>query len=94
MFVPAALKKRKAAASVAASRINAAPSVGPQDESEPATAPRPDLMSTLKNQFGTASGFVEAHAAESKPKTAVSQSKDDYEKFLSEMGDILGPSTS
>lgn len=93
-FVPAALKKKKGS-SGAASKINAAPSFA--DESEvggPEVAPRPDLMSTLMNQFGSTPGFGDSKAQpESKPKPAASQSKDDYEKFLTEMGDILGPSS-
>lgn len=94
-FVPAALKKKKAVGTGPASRINAAPSVGSQDESGPAAAPRPDLMSALKSQFGSTSGFGETPVqAESKPKTATSQSKDDYAKFLDEMGDILGGSST
>jgi len=84
-FVPAALRKKKEAASTS-SKINAAPSVGAMEELGPEAAPRPDLMSTLKNQFGATPGF-----AETKPKGSVGQSKDDYAKFLAEMGDILGP---
>ncbi|KAI0347649.1 hypothetical protein BDW22DRAFT_1434034 [Trametopsis cervina] len=91
-FVPAALRKKKETVGPT-SRVNAAPSVEVADDLAPAAAPRPDLMSKLKSQFGATSGFAEPKVP-SQPKPKVSQSKDDYEKFLAEMGDVLGnPST-
>ena len=83
-FVPSALKKKKAAA-VSGPKINAAPSVEVGDESgDAAAAPRPDLLSTLRNQFGT-------KAPEPAKPAQVEAKKDDYAKFLDEMSDILGP---
>lgn len=89
-FVPSTLKRKRAAAGTASgTKVNAAPSVDAAADSEPAAAPRPDLMHTLKAQFGgsvASSSKGQAAAGPSVPK-----SKDDYEKFLEEMGDILGP---
>lgn len=84
-FVPTAVKRKKAGAGVAhAPAINAAPSVGDPEadkDTESNVDPgltRPDLVSTLRNQFP-----MPLLKQESKPK-------DDYAKFVDEMGDILG----
>jgi len=77
-FMPTSVKRKKATVTP---RVNAAPSVGTTDEVEPA-APRPDLLSTLQGQFGPAP--PEPPAKKSKTGT-----KDDYAKFVEEMGDIL-----
>jgi len=81
-FVPSALKRKKAGNS-ASTKVNSAPSLGPDDEPS-SSAPRPDLMSTLKGQFGSVPSQTspEASSKNSKPK-------DDYEKFVAEMSDIL-----
>lgn len=94
-FVPAALRKKKNTGPM--SKINAAPTVEVTDaEPGPQAAPRPDLMSTLKSQFGSTPGFADAKTqpAVGKPKDSVGKSKDDYEKFLAEMGDVLGAPSS
>jgi len=85
-FVPSALKRKKAAAgTVVASKVNAAPSVGPTDEMDfVSTAPRPDLLGTLKGQLGTGTPTVPSS------NRRKSKSGDDYAKFMDEMGDILG----
>lgn len=84
-FVPAALKRKRGSGVASSSRVNAAPLVDSTGDSEPAAAPRPDLLGTLKSQFGSSSASREV-----KPKS-VQKHKDDYEKFLEEMGDVLGP---
>lgn len=70
-FMPASIKRKKTASGT--SKLNAAPSVGTGEPSGSKPA-RPNLLSTLKEQFGTA-------GSNSKPS--------DYDKFLEEMGDIL-----
>ena len=77
-FMPTSVKRKKAAATP---KVNAAPSVGTTDEAEP-IAPRPDLLSTLQGQFGPA-------PPEPATKRAETGTKDDYAKFVEEMGDIL-----
>ncbi|KAH9964129.1 WW domain binding protein 11-domain-containing protein [Russula dissimulans] len=86
-FVPSSLQRRRgglggAGAGRGAGNVNSAPvldgeSPGQAREAAPA---RPDLVSTLTAQFG--SGIK----AQEKPKV-----KDDYEKFVEGLGDILGP---
>ena len=76
-FTPTSVKRKKATATP---KVNAAPSVGTA-EVEP-IAPRPDLLSTLQGQFGPVS-------PELAPKKAKAGTKDDYTKFVEEMGDIL-----
>ncbi|PPQ79860.1 hypothetical protein CVT25_002916 [Psilocybe cyanescens] len=90
-FVPTAVKRKKVPAGSASSKVNAAPSVvssapsvDDSGEVEAALA-RPDLVSALKNQFGPAPVKPAAPAkTEKNPKS-------DYDKFVEEMGDILGP---
>jgi hypothetical protein len=83
-FVPSAVKRRKATATDAISKVNAAPalnsaapSIG-DDVATEAELARPDLVGSLKVQFGTI------------PAPQVTKSKSDYDKFVEEMGDILG----
>jgi hypothetical protein len=76
-FMPTSVKRKKTSATP---KVNAAPSVG-TEEVEPA-APRPDLLGTLQGHFGPTS----PESAPKKPKTGT---KDDYAKFVEEMGDIL-----
>ncbi|KAI0718855.1 hypothetical protein C8T65DRAFT_569965 [Cerioporus squamosus] len=91
-FVPAALKRKKPGAG---SRVNAAPTVGASDgdvdDAEAAPAARPDLLTTLQGKIGAPPAKkpkVEAKAQESQSS---SKPKDDYDKFIEEMSDILGP---
>lgn len=76
-FMPTSVKRKKATATP---KVNAAPSVG-TEEVEPA-APRPDLLSTLQGHFTPAS-------PEPAPKKVKTGTKDDYTKFVEEIGDIL-----
>jgi hypothetical protein len=62
-------------------KVNAAPVLDGEDHGQ-AQGARPDIVNTLKVQFG---GAKEVKAQE-KPKV-----KGDYEKFVEGMGDILGP---
>ncbi|RDX51997.1 hypothetical protein OH76DRAFT_1434813 [Lentinus brumalis] len=89
-FVPAALKRKKPAG--AGSRVNAAPTVGTTDgeadDVEAAPAARPDLLTTLQGKIGAPPA--------KKPKVETkgqeqAKPKDDYDKFMEEMSDILGP---
>ncbi|KAH9033032.1 WW domain binding protein 11-domain-containing protein [Lactarius hengduanensis] len=82
-FVPTSLKRKRAAAGGGAGKVNAAPTVdGEKDgQAQGAAQVRPDIVSTLKAQFGDAPEVK----AEGKPKV-----KGDYEKFVEGMGDILG----
>lgn len=76
-FMPTSVKRKK---TTAAPKVNAAPAIG-TEEVEPA-APRPDLLSTLQGHFGPVS-------SEPAPKKTKTGTKDDYTKFVEEMGDIL-----
>ncbi|KAI6153803.1 WW domain binding protein 11-domain-containing protein [Pisolithus tinctorius] len=88
-FVPSSLKRKKTSGpSVAGPKVNAAPSVGRagSESREPPPTAKPDLVSTLRNQFGAPPPPVrEASCHGPAPKT-----KNDYQKFLEEMSDILG----
>ncbi|KAG6846101.1 hypothetical protein H0H87_006465 [Tephrocybe sp. NHM501043] len=86
-FVPTTLKRKKPGVSASSSRVNAAPGMEGDDEKEPAGPARPDLLSALKSQFGPAPP-VTAPSSTTGKKTG---KKDDYDKFMEEMGDILGP---
>jgi WW domain-binding protein 11 len=95
-FIPTSVKRKKAGATSSSFRINAAPSLGEPGsvdaDSEP-TASRPDLLNALKDQFGPAP-TAGGHAASGKGASkdgATKDKKDDYAKFVEEMGDILGP---
>ncbi|KAF8492015.1 WW domain binding protein 11-domain-containing protein [Russula emetica] len=84
-FVPASLQRRRAAPGGAGSgrgagNVNSAPALDGEGhgQARDAAPARPDLVSTLKGQFGSFSP--------EKPKV-----KNDYEKFVEGMGDILGP---
>ena len=88
-FIPTALRKKGAGtASRPAPKVNAAPSIGPDtSSSEPMVGlERPDLLGTLKHQFGSSSGTSGGTKVDSK---AGSKPKDDYQKFVEEMGDLL-----
>ncbi|KAI0830746.1 WW domain binding protein 11-domain-containing protein [Trametes gibbosa] len=88
-FVPSTLKRKKPGAG--ASKVNAAPIVDAaddKDEDEVAPAARPDLLSTLQHTFG-APPPKKAKADTQPAKVISAKPKDDYDKFLEEMGDIL-----
>lgn len=84
-FVPSAVKRKKVATTNdAISKLNAAPtlhsgapSVSDDVKTDEVELARPDLVSTLKVQFGD----IQVPRA-TKPKS-------DYDKFVEEMGDIL-----
>ncbi|KAI9062957.1 hypothetical protein FKP32DRAFT_1612174 [Trametes sanguinea] len=94
-FVPAALKRKKPGATT--SKVNAAPTVGPaEDHGDEAEAPqqaRPDLLSTLQDKFG-APPPKKAKTGEDAANAAPVKPKDDYDKFLEEMSDILAKPAS
>ena len=87
-FVPTSVKRKKTGktnAPSSSSKINAAPSlntgIDPVDSQVIDPGPsRPDLLNALKEQFGPIPAA-----------STVKTKKDDYEKFVEEMGDILGP---
>jgi hypothetical protein len=86
-FVPASLQRRRAApggvgAGKGAGNVNSAPALDGESNGRGAAPARPDLVSTLKGQFGSAKDTK----AQERPKM-----KDDYEKFVEGLGDILGP---
>ncbi|PIL31544.1 hypothetical protein GSI_06246 [Ganoderma sinense ZZ0214-1] len=93
-FVPAALKRKRGGG--AGSKVNAAPTVGPTEDNEEegglTLVARPDLLSTLQNKFGAPQ--KKAKFEPEVKKAPAAKPKDDYEKFLEEMGDVLGPSTA
>lgn len=85
-FVPSALKRKKAGTGTA-SKVDAAPSVGPSESDDKDAVPvaaRPDLLSTLRTQLGA------MPVAKPEPKVQ-EKPKDDYAKFLDGMADVLGP---
>lgn len=88
-FVPTALKrKRPAAPGVSSARVDAAPILtDDQDITEPTLA-RPDLLTTLRDQFG-APPVAKTDTSKSIQPTPAKKN-DDYDKFVEEMGDILG----
>lgn len=88
-FVPSSLKRKKASGSSATvPRINAAPSVGREgsESRELPLAARPDLVSTLRDQLGAPPPPVREVSSDG----AAPEAKNDYQKFLEEMSDILG----
>ena len=81
MFVPAAIRKKKSGAGKdGKGAVNAAPGVESGEGGEVLQAKGPDLMSSLRGQLGAM-----------EPKQAKKE-KEDYEKFVESMGDILGSS--
>ncbi|KAG9314161.1 WW domain binding protein 11-domain-containing protein [Chiua virens] len=90
-FVPASLKRKKASGVPSSSKINAAPSVniGPETTSPQA---RPDLVGVLRSQLGTVTAPPSSSQVSDKgPKTLAVKERDDYQKFVDEMSDLLGP---
>ncbi len=80
-FVPNSLQRKRPAAGGGAGKVNAAPALDGENQAQ-GTSTRPDIVSTLMVQFGG--------AKEVKPQEK-SKVKDDYEKFVEGMEDILGP---
>lgn len=77
-FMPASMRRKKGAEGArGAPPVNAAPGAVPMEGS-----PRPDLLGTLKDQLGMAQTPVVQEKVKGK--------KDDYAKFVDEMGDLLG----
>ncbi|KAJ6601274.1 hypothetical protein DFH09DRAFT_1127331 [Mycena vulgaris] len=103
-FVPSNVKRKKAAGvSGSSSRVNAAPSLSSLP-SKPGSSPpsaeeslpvRPDLLASLKGKFGTPPASSAATGKVSKAKETQTakdaKQKDDYDKFVESMSDILGP---
>ena len=90
-FVPASLKRKRASGPPSSSKINAAPSVNVGLE---ATSPqaRPDLVGVLKSQLGTAAASPSNSQVPVKGlKAPIVKERDDYQKFVDEMSDLLGP---
>ena len=89
-FVPTALKrKRQVASTVSSAKVDAAPalsSTGEQEEDAGSNLARPDLVRTLRDQFGPPPVIK----ADGSASTTPNRKKDDYDKFLDEMSDILG----
>jgi len=92
-FVPASLKRKKAGPgssniSGTTGKVNAAPSLASSESAEdaPLDPVRPDLVGTLSRQFGVPPPPSKKHKVSDSGKP-----KGDYEKFVDEMGDILGP---
>ncbi|KAL4246961.1 hypothetical protein ABKN59_008499 [Abortiporus biennis] len=88
-FVPSTIKRKKVAANVSSMKINSAPVLSADSETNEESskqAPRPDLLGSLKAQFGSA----DIHAKELAQEKRAAKPKDDYEKFMDEMGDLLG----
>lgn len=85
--------------------INAAPLLGPEAGASNKDASsnlddalneskKPDLLSTLREKFGPAPVLVSPAATEKSGEGSMKKAqkpKDDYEKFMDEMGDMLGP---
>ncbi|KAF8580139.1 hypothetical protein K439DRAFT_1415620 [Ramaria rubella] len=98
-FVPSSLKRKKpvgamASSAVVANRINAAPASRDDgiNRSGEVEVARPDLLGALKSNFPGHS-LERDDVAARKRKLDISESKkgkDDYEKFMDEVGDILG----
>ncbi|KAG5647671.1 hypothetical protein DXG03_008394 [Asterophora parasitica] len=89
-FVPTTIKRKKLGASASSSRVNAAPGMEEDDNQEPAGPVRPDLLTALKEQFGPAPPLAYPPSAKVRQ---VEKKKDDYDKFMEEIGDILAPAT-
>ena len=90
MFVPTALKRKKGAGSA---RINAAPSAGGEAESNIGSSDtRPDLMGVLREKLGpmpeVSQSDTDANWSTTK-KQRVEKPKDDYDKFMEEIGGML-----
>ena len=71
--------------------------MGPAEDHDgdagPAPAARPDLLSTLQDKFGAPPAKKAKEDVEGK-KAPSAKLKDDYDKFLEEMGDVLEKCTA
>lgn len=93
-FVPATLRRKKLSGVPSSSKVDAAPSVNVDSE---ATSPqaRPDLVGVLKRQLGTVTAPASNSQVPDKgPRAPIVQERNDYQKFVDEMSDLLGPSGS
>ncbi|KAF7307450.1 F-box domain-containing protein [Mycena indigotica] len=86
-FVPANLRKKNAGATASMSKVNAAP--GSSSDNAEALPARPDLLGSLKDKFGVVPAPTSAPSV--KPPAQKSKGKDDYDRFVESMADILGP---
>ncbi|KAH7914739.1 WW domain binding protein 11-domain-containing protein [Hygrophoropsis aurantiaca] len=93
-FIPTSLKRKKVAAPAVSTSVNAAPSLG--DSSSQAerviASSKPDLLSVLKGQFGAVPVPPPASSSGNnldRGESVPNKSKDDYQKFMEEMGDVL-----
>ena len=90
-FVPASLRRKKPSAVSGSSKVNAAPSVGVGSEVTSPQVP-PDLVSILKSQLGTITALASSsHTPNKRSGAPAVKERDDYQKFVDEMGDLLGP---
>ncbi|KAF5384991.1 hypothetical protein D9615_001180 [Tricholomella constricta] len=85
-FVPTSIKRKRPGASASSSRVNAAPGMEEEDNQEPADPARPDLLSALKDQFGPVPPSTNPPSVQ---RRRMEKKKDDYDKFMEEMGDVL-----
>ncbi|KAJ7242588.1 hypothetical protein B0H12DRAFT_1132264 [Mycena haematopus] len=104
-FVPSNVKRKKAtgAPGASSSRVNAAPSLSTLPSKPGTQAPtgeeslpvRPDLLGSLKEKFGPPPTATTSPVATGKVNANETQpakgAKDDYDKFVESMADILGP---
>ncbi|KAF8079027.1 WW domain binding protein 11-domain-containing protein [Lyophyllum atratum] len=84
-FVPTSIKRKRPGAPASSSQVNAAPGTEEDDNQQSVGPARPDLLSALKDQFGP----VPSAAPPNAQKRRVEKKKDDYDKFMEEIGDIL-----
>lgn len=90
-FVPSSLRRKKPSGVSSSSKVNAAPSVNVGSE---ATSPqaRPDLVGVLKSQLGTvAAPASNSQVSDKAPRAPIAKGRDDYQKFVDEMSDLLSP---
>lgn len=79
-FVPTAVKRKKASTS-SSMKVNAAPDMVDEDSDlVPSRPDRPDLLHTLKERLGSSQRDI-----------VDTKKRSDYDKFLEQMSDILGP---
>ncbi|KAF9229029.1 hypothetical protein BS17DRAFT_770931 [Gyrodon lividus] len=98
-FIPTSLKRKKALVLPVSSKVNAAPSVNVGSEpAQTSSQSRPDLVSTLRGQFGAvavpAVPSLNGKTPAKRLKTSTLKEKDDYQNFVDDMSDLLGTSRS
>lgn len=97
MFVPSTLKRKKGSA---VSKVNAAPSAGTDVDADAGggtadtnEAARPDLMGALREKLGPmADAARPAPENGAKKRQKVEKPRDDYDRFMEEIGGMLGSS--